>query len=193
MKKQELEKSINWHEYGIGYINIQVPIFDREIQFELFSENNEHPNVSDKIYSTIEDVLNLPSDSVEKIKTLLWEECNFSFTVSDYGCEPIDEETVKQAHFREFELNNEQDAFDKCVIKGVQIHYESDKLEARYAEIKIDTATDNLISLIVKNGKIIDYDDDGTFLGWFEKDEEHAHNKRMKVMDDYKAYDEQRT
>ena len=45
-----------------------------------------------------------------------------------------------------------------------------------------DRQVDNLISIIVKNGKIIYYDDDGTYLGWFENDEQYAHNKRSKIL-----------
>ncbi|WP_108868551.1 hypothetical protein [Aquimarina aquimarini] len=182
MNKQEIENKINWDEYGIGYVNIYVTIFDKEIEFELFSQDDKNPSISDTMFTTIEDVLNLPTLSIEKIKDLLWEECNFSFTVADYGCEPKDGETIKEAHFREFELNDKQDALAKSNVKGIQIHYESDKLDGRYAEIKVETATDNLISIIIKNGKIIDYDDDGTHVGMFEKDEKNAHNNRIKVL-----------
>jgi len=182
MTKKEFENEINWDEYGIGYTSIYIPLFNKEIEFELFSKDSSQPIVSDKMYETVKDVLSLPLEVLDKIKKLLWEECHFTFTVADYGCEPKEGETVSEAHFREFELSNAEDAYRKCNIKGIQIHYESDELEGRYAEIKIDTATDNLISVIVKNGKVIDYDDDGTFLGWFETDEQHAHNSRRKVL-----------
>lgn len=183
MTKQELERKINWDEYGIGSINIDFPLFNKEVVFELFSnDDDENPSVTDKMFLTLKDVLNLPSSSIEQIKNLLWEECNFSFTVSDYGCEAKDGETLKEAHFREFEINDKQDAFVKSKLKGVQINFESDKLKGRYAEISIDSATDNLISIIVKNGRIIDYDDDGTCLDWFDDDEQYAHNCRVRVL-----------
>lgn len=183
MNKQELIAKINWDEYGIGHVKSHIPIFEKEIEFELFSKDDTNPSISDKMLSTVEDVFNLPDDdSIEKIKNLLWEEAHFSFTVADYGCEPKEGETSKEAHFREFELNNKQDVFEKSCIKAVQIQYESDAFEGRYAEIKVESATDNLISIIVKNGKVIDYDDDGTYLGAFENDERHAHTNRKKIV-----------
>ncbi|MEL6638556.1 MAG: hypothetical protein AAFW73_22935 [Bacteroidota bacterium] len=39
-----------------------------------------------------------------------------------------------------------------------------------------------MISIIIKNGKVIDYDEDGTYLGWFEADERHAHHGRLKTL-----------
>jgi hypothetical protein len=184
MNNQDIYKNIKWDEYGIGYVSILVPLFEKEIEFELFSEDDKNPSITSKMLETIEDVVKLPPDCVEKVKELLWEECNFSFTVADYGCEPKDGETCKDAHFREFELYDAQDSFTKSKIKRVQIHYESDTLEGRFAEIKIETATANLISIIVKNGKIIDYDNDGTYLGWFDANEQKAHNDRMKVLNE---------
>lgn len=182
MKKQDIEKNIHWDHYGIGYIDLPLPLFDKVIPFELFVEKEANPKISDKMFATVQDVLNLKPDSIEEIKELLWEECNFSFTVANYGCRPKDGETVKAAHFREFGINDLHDAFEKSSVKGIQIHCDSDKLEGRYAEIKMETATDNLISIVVKNGKVIDYDEDGTYLGGFESDEQNAHNNRERVL-----------
>jgi hypothetical protein len=182
MTKQEFEKRIKW-EYEIGCVLIKVPLFDKDIMLELFSGDSKEPVISNKMFETANDVLNLPLESIDKIKDLLWEECNFSFAVTDYGFEPTEGETSMEASFREFELYNKGDTYEKCEIRTVQIHFENDELQARYAEIKIETATGNLISIIVKNGKVIDYDDDGTYLKWFETDEQHAHNKRKKVLD----------
>lgn len=182
MNKQGFSAKINWDEYGIGHVKTYVSIFEKELEFEFFTHDGKKPSISDKMFATVEDVLNLSEGTIEKIKDLLWEEAHFSFTVSDYGCEPKPNETVEDAHFREFGLFNKHDAFEKSDIKGVQIQYESDQLNARYAEIKIESATDNLISIVVKNGKVIDFDDDGTYLGAFETNEQHAHTHRIKVL-----------
>lgn len=66
----------------------------------------------------------------------------------------------------------------------MEIKAENDELVGRYAEIKTETANDNYISIIVKDGNIIDYDDDGTYLGSFEKDEQYAHHLRLKVLNE---------
>lgn len=184
MNKQDIEKNIIWNEYGVGYVDVLLPIFGKEIQFELFSEDDKNPTISAKMFATIEDVLNLPIDSIERIKELLWEECNFSFAVSDYGCEVREGETIKDAHFREFEINDLQDSYDKSKVEGVQITYESDELNGRYAVLLIEAVTDELLNVIIKNGKIIDYDHDGTYLGWFETDEQKRHKDRMKTLNE---------
>lgn len=182
MNKKEFSAKINWDEYGIGHVKAHVPIFEKELEFELFSDHAKKPDISTKMFATVEDVLNLPDGALEKIKDLLWEEAQFSFTVADYGCIPQEGETVKNAHFREFGLHTKQDTFEKSYIKAVQIQYESDVLDARYAELKVESATDNLISIIVKNGTIIDFDDDGAYLGAFEKNNQYAHTQRKKVL-----------
>lgn len=179
MNKQELESKIVWDEYSIGRLPIYLPFLEQEIVFELFTDNK---SISERMVSTIQEVVNLPSSSVEKIKDLLWEEADFSFTVVDYGCEPQESETLKQAHFREFKLNSKEDTYTRASILSVQIEEENEEYADNFAEIKIDTATDNLISIIVKNGKIIDYDDDGTFLGWYLEDERWAHHARQKLL-----------
>jgi hypothetical protein len=64
----------------------------------------------------------------------------------------------------------------------IQIHCDSDNLAARYAEIKINSASENLVSIIVKNGEIIDFDDDGTYLAQFEDEPTFARVKRNRVL-----------
>lgn len=181
MNLEEIETNIKWDEYDVGRINIHLPIFGHAVEFEIFSGELQARKISPKMFCTIQDVLNLNVESIGRIKELLWEECNFAFTVADYGCQPKDGESSKDAHFREFEISDAQDTLTKSQVTSVQIHCDSDELDGRYAEIQIDTVTDNLISIIVKNGKVIDFDDDGTYLGSFDADEQKAHKDRMKV------------
>lgn len=179
MTKEEIVSKIVWDSYDVGKIPLFVPVFGMEINFQLFTQNK---SISDKMFTTLQEVCNLPESSVEQIKDLLWEEADFSFTVSDYGCEPLHNETLKQAHFREFGLTDKEVTYHKCTVDCIQISDETENYSDRFAEIKIDTATDNFISIIVKNGNIIDYDDDGTHLGWFVETENYAHLKRQKLL-----------
>ena len=70
----------------------------------------------------------------------------------------------------------------KVKLKRYNIAQENDEFNGNYAEIKINSASDNLVSVIVKNGKIIDFDDDGTYLGFFDEDEQHAKKAREKIL-----------
>lgn len=182
MTKQDLEKIITWDENGIGRCKIFVPFLQKEIEFEVFSGIYENPKISDFMLQTIEDVLALSENSIEIIKNLLWEDCNFSFAITDYGNQPQKGETYKQVNFKEFQIHSKQDAFDKSILKTIQIPEKNNDYKTRYAQIMIDSASNNYICIIIKKGKIIDYDDDGTYLGWFETDEKYAHREREKVL-----------
>jgi hypothetical protein len=83
-----------------------------------------------------------------------------------------------EANFRDFGISNADDAFAKSSIQDIHVF---DKFKDRYATINIDTCSNNDISLIVKNGRIIDFGDDGVFLGWFDEDELYLHKKRQQI------------
>lgn len=182
MTKEEILSKTVWDEYEIGNCPIFVDLFDKEIPFIFFQNHKEKYNITEKMVKCVDDVLTLDKSELNTIQTLLWEECNFAFTVSHYGFEAKNDETHLQAHLNGFGISRKEDAYSKSEIKEIHIAQENDKLNGRYAEIKIDSASDNLISVIVKNGKIIDFDDDGTYLGWFEKDEQHAKKVRKKTL-----------
>jgi hypothetical protein len=178
MTKNEILNNTTWDDYQMGACSLYVPIFDKEIPFIFFQDHQPEPSITDKMLDCIHDILALEISQIETIKEMLWEECIFAFTVADYGFEPDEGETHVEAHLKGFEISNKEDVFIKSQVMKVHISQENDNFMGRYAEIKIDSAADNLISIIVKNGKIIDWDDDGTYLGWFENDEQYAQRKR---------------
>jgi hypothetical protein len=178
MNKQELESKIEWNEYGIGQINLFAPVFNQEIKFEIFPEYDSE-TISEKMFLAVNDILVLLVMATETINSLLWEEFHFSFRVSDYGFEPNEGETDLEAHYREMEVIENEDLLAKSTIKCIQINFDNDKFEGRYAEIIIDTPSDNLISIVVKNGEIIDFGSNGLYIGWFEKDDKYLQNKRQ--------------
>lgn len=184
MTSNELINLINWNDIGIGTCRLYVKLFEREVLFTFFSSDIKRPKISEKMFETLTDVLKIETNQLDLIKDLLWEECLFAFQVADYGCIPNNGETHLQAHLREFGIENREDAYQKSelVKMEIQIHCDSDNLAARYAEIKINSASDNLISIIVKNGEIIDFDDNGTYLGQFEDESTFARVKRNNVL-----------
>jgi hypothetical protein len=178
--RSELDKLVRWDEPNLGYLTLFVPLISREIDFVLFAGEETASEVTDKTTATINDVLALRPDDLGRIKELLWEECNFAFQVADYGVELEDGETSLDAHLREFRLSGPDDAFDRSDFREIHI---ADEFAGRYAEIKVDTGSDNYISIIVKNGSIIDFADDGTYLGWCDDDEKKSHKARKKVLE----------
>ena len=49
--------------------------------------------------------------------------------------------------------------------------------------IKVGTGSENSVGIIVKDGRIVDFADDGMHLGGFDADEQHARHKRKKVLE----------
>lgn len=183
MTKEELLKNTTWDEYEMGNCPLFVPLFGKKIPFIFFQEHQHKPTITDKMTECVHEILLLNISELELIKELLWEECNLAFTISDYGYEPKVGETHLEAHLRGFGIKNKEDAYSKSDIKEIHIAQENDNLEGCHSEIKIDSASENLISIIVKNGKIIDFDDDGTYVGSFEKDEKYAQKQRTIILE----------
>ena len=180
MTKAELAAITTWDEYKLGNLFLFIPLLNDTIKIVLFPElDQEAPEVTDKMTAIVNDLLQLKQDQLGRVKDLLWEECLFAFHVADYGVEPMEGESHVEAHLREFEISNAEDAFAKSSIKEIHI---ADKFKNRYAEIKVDTGSNNYISLVVKNGRIVDFGDDGVYLGWFEEDDLYLHKKRQQIL-----------
>ena len=58
--------------------------------------------------AAVNDILALEKSAIETIKKMLWEECVFAFTVSDYGFEPNEGETDLEANLKGFEISDFQ-------------------------------------------------------------------------------------
>ena len=172
---------IKWDEYDIGHLALPVPLFGQNIDFELLVTDSP-PVVTKKMWRAIEQVLALPQADIAKVAALLWEETNFSFTVGDSGVEARKGESQLEAHLREFGVANAEAALKKSQIRAVQILQENDEFDGVYAEIQINTVSDSMISIIVKDGAIIDYDDDGCWLGGFDDNPREAHDARKSVL-----------
>jgi len=163
----------------MGSVSLHMPLFDREVRFVLFPADRAPSEVTDRMTAIVTDVLALQPSDLARVKELLWEECMFSFHVTDYGIEAQPGETPLQAYLRTFALKGPEDAYAQAEI--AQIHV-VDEGAGRFAEIKVRTACETYISLIVRNGRIIDFDDDGAYLPAFDEDEQHAHRQRQKVL-----------
>ena len=179
MTKAELAAQTVWDDYALGNLSLFIPLFNESIKIVLFPDLDQAPEVTDKMTAIVNDLLQLKQEQMDRVKELLWEECEFAFNVADYGVEPLEGESNVEANFRDFGISNADDAFAKSSIQAVHVF---DKFKGRYATINIDTCSNNDISLILKNGRIIDFGDDGAFLGWFDEDELYLHKKRQQIL-----------
>lgn len=182
LTKEKLLNLIEWDENELGHCTLFVPLFNKEMSFLFFPELFKKPTISGKMAETVNDILQIQPSELEKVKELIWEECLFSFEVGDYGFTPENGETHVEAHLRGMEISNKEDAITKSIFRDIVIHNENDKFKGRYAEISIDSASDNLISIIIKDGRIIDFDENGCYLGAFDKDELFAKRHRTAVL-----------
>lgn len=180
MTKSELDTLIRWDDLNLGRLTLFVPLLSREVAFVLFAEAEDRSEVTDKMTATINDVLALPPEDLGRVKELLWEECNFAFQVADYGVESEEGESSLEAHLRTFGISGPDDALAHSDFREIHIR---EGFAGRYAVIKVITGSENYVGIIVKNGRIVDLDDDGTHLGWFDADEQHAQHKRKKLLE----------
>jgi hypothetical protein len=183
MTKEVLLQQIHWDEYGLGNCSLWVPIFQQTIPFVFFPK--QHPILIDKMFAAVQDILQLPTTALLPIKELLWEECHFAFTVADYGVDALENESSLQAHLRTFEISDQDAAYQRSTIKAIHISTIEEPLEARYVMIQIDSSSNNYISIIIKNGNVIDFDDDGTCLSSFEQVDNYAQQMRQATLKQY--------
>lgn len=179
MDERRLADLVEWDSIGLGHFHAELPLTGERTEFVLFPADGAGPQATDRMAETVADVLKLGAEDRATIESMLWDECRFSFQVADYGVEVLAGETSLQAHLREFGIASPEDAWRKAKLDAIHIN---DGYASRFAELQFDTAAHNRISVIVKDGRIIDYDDDGTHLKWFEQDERHAHKKRLAVL-----------
>jgi len=184
MTKEEILKNTTWDDYEMGNCPLFVNLFEKKLPFVFIQEHKPKPSITNKMTECVNQILLLNKSEIEIIKEMLWEECNFAFTVGDYGCEPKNGETHLEANLKCFEISNMEDAYSKSEIEEIYISQENDKLNGHYSQIMINSASDNLISIIVKNGKIIDFvDDGGCNMSVFDNDEEYAKKWRQKTLE----------
>ena len=179
MTPGEVAGQTRWDDTGLGHLALFVPLFGERLAFVLFPAPDAEAEVTGTMAATVGDVLQLGGADVQHLKDFLWEEANFAFQVADYGVEAQPGETGLQAHLRDFGILNADDALAKSRVREVHV---TDGFSSCYAELKVNTGSDNYVSIVVKDGRIVDFDDDGTHLGWFDEDERHAHKKRQDVL-----------
>jgi hypothetical protein len=167
-----------WDDYDTGHLTVPVPLFGKPLPFVLFPADAGTAGVTDQMAATIADVLALTPAQLPLIEAMLWDEVQFTFAITDYGVEEQPGETTLQANLRDFEVTGAADALARAFVKKIYISVDFD---SRFAIILVDTVTDNLINIIVKNGRIIDWGYDGVHLGWFEKDEQKCAKDRART------------
>jgi len=176
---QRLTGLARWDDNGLGQFEWFVPMLGERCEFMLFPADGAPPQATERMARTVADVLALGAADLAAIEALLWEECCFSFQVADYGVDALPGESPLDAHLREFGVAGRADALAKARL--CEIHVD-DGFAARFARLQYQTVAENLVSVIVKDGRVVDYDDDGTYLRWFEQDERYAHKRRQKVL-----------
>ncbi len=167
-----------WDDDETGHLTLPVPLFGKPLPFVLFPADAGAAGVTDQMVATIADVLALKPAQLPLIEAMLWDEVQFTFAITDYGVEEQPGETTLQANLRDFAVTGPADALARASVQKIHISVDFD---SRFATILVDTVTDNLINIIVKNGRTIDWGYDGAHLGWFETDEQRCARDRART------------
>lgn len=179
MHQDELATLIRWCDEGCGHFELLLPMVGQTVAFTAIPADRSAPAVTERMAQTLRETLALGHDDLLKIEALLWEECRFAFETGDYGIDVRPEETRVDAHLRAFELAGPRDALRKAQLLQVYIHDDS---VSRFVCLETDTVSGNRICVIIKNGRIVDFDDSATLLNWFENEERYAHKRRQVIL-----------
>ena len=174
---------IKWDEYDMGTIDLLVPLFGKEVEFTFYTQDNPRV-ISDKVKHAVAQVQALSSDNLAQVKDLLLENAQFCFEVTDYGAPRKDGETHLDATKRLFGIYTAEDAYSKSTLKSIHIDAKMDEMTGTYASLVFETFNRELIHIIAKNGRIIDYHDDGGWIGTYEDDDRTSHKMRQDTLED---------
>lgn len=144
MTRKEIMLNTTWDEFEMGTCRLFVNFFDQYIPFIFFQEHKPTPDISAKMIRSINEVLALEEDQLDTLKDRLHEAYLSTYVIEDNAIAGL----------------NKEEVYLKSKVKEIHIDQENDKLNGVYSEIIMHTASVTLMSIVVKDGKIMYHNDD---------------------------------
>ncbi|TPN85310.1 DUF6985 domain-containing protein [Aquimarina algicola] len=168
--KEEIQQNCVWDDCDTATLHIYSNYFGKEIEV-IFRSNSKRKIITDKMVACCNDFLALSEEGAIKLKELLYSHCRLCFNTIQYGhIVPKGIETYLEANQRGFHIFNPDTAFDKSNIESVYIDRDHDHYKNRYVEILFypDWEDEHGCTIILKNGKPIEFEDSMPYIGKYE-------------------------
>ena len=151
MTRKEILLNTTWDEFEMGTCRLFVNVFNQYIPVIFFQDHKPSPDISNKMIQSINDILALDENELEVIKGMLHKAYLFASN------------TTAESN------TSKEEVYKKSKVKEIHIDQDNDRFNSVYSEIIMSSGSNNLISVIVKNSKIICLDD-GTYFDLLEED-----------------------
>lgn len=151
MTKKEISINTTWDEFEMGTCRLFVAIFDQYIPLVFFQDHKPKPSISNKMMKSINDILLLDENEVERLRVMLHEAYCSTFDTGDKGSE------------------SKEEVYAQSKIKEIHIDQENDRFTCIYSEMIIASVANSLVNIIIKDGRVFCLND-GTYFDLLEED-----------------------
>jgi len=158
-----------WSEGGrIATVQVYSPMFERVVTVTLFAEERGPlGEINETMKEALADFLALDASHVPRLAELLFADCKDKFESVSFGFDLLEGETDTEANHREFGVFTPADALAKSELKYV--HVEGEKFPNRYFSIVFEAPWGDLEHIVVRNGRLLTFYEDGVYFGQFEE------------------------
>lgn len=167
-KLDEILESCTWDRDGIGTVDVHSPMFGRTVTVRLFTHHADPDRqINDAMKAGLADFLALDASHTERLAELLFADCKDTFEKVSFGVDALEGETEAEANHRDFAILTPADALAKFELQYV--HVDGEKFPNRYFSIVFEAPWGDLEHIIVRNGRLLTFYEDGVYFGQFEK------------------------
>ncbi len=169
MTKDEILEACTWKpgEEWLGTFPLPVPLFGREVELQLLVEDDRQ--ISDRTAAIVNEIQKLNGADLNAIKDYLWESCQSCCEDISYGVDIREGQSETEANHEAFQVFNREDAYNKSNLLYVMIHEGDQSYPSNYARLHFDNEWEgHMCVMVVKDGKVVGYGEDGLFIGQFE-------------------------
>jgi hypothetical protein len=169
MTKDDILNIATWRDSGELRLECFPPVFEQSVNVHILTKDKDH--ISDRSVRIVNDLLELSVQHFETIKNYLWEDCQLSCEVTDYGFDVPEGKTEQEVNHEEFGVFNGEDAYKKSRLEYLLIiEDDQDEYANNYGLMTFDNEWNGHLTVVVmKNGDIVGFGDSGLYLGKYEK------------------------
>jgi hypothetical protein len=169
IKREDILKTISWTEGddSSGTSRMALPAFQTEVCIRLFVDGNKE--ISGRTERIFNDLYSLGNNELQMIKGFLYENYISCCDSINYGFPRRAGESEAEANRREFGVGDREGAYRQSRLKYILIDEDEEELKGHYAQLMFDAEWhSSLCAVVMRDGKIVGYGEDGLYLGRFD-------------------------